>query len=258
MFRAAMLGFVLAAGPPTGGSPPRATRTVESAAGFSTAVISHVNRVLGSERLPVARGAIVQPGVFITVGLERLHVFDREVSRLEAGRLSDTTIAGECVSKCPAAFFDVFQDTWLRLAVESSSLAVEIPERVLFAVDSRLPVQTLLQLAYAASESRPIQPPSLGLLISGAGSELRLLRFYLIPPQGLDLQQGSAALGLTVEFGPTGYTAFASDSELARHHKMRTLKALSAFCSGPRSAIRARKPSSSYPTKRSRWMAWSS
>ncbi|MCX4243702.1 hypothetical protein [Paraliomyxa miuraensis] len=188
--------------------------------GFSTIVINHVNDVLGTEQLPVADGGGLEPGMFVTATLEQVQIYDHAVAPLQQGRLADSTIAAECDSGCPAAFYDAFQRTWLESAVESSAFAVEIPARVLLAVHRDLPASTLLQIAYAASETRPVQPPQLSLLVNNTRGSLRAKTFFLVPPRGLELRQGSAALGLTIRVGGGTVHVSATDPRFAREHQV--------------------------------------
>lgn len=188
--------------------------------GFTTVVVNHVNDAMGTEQLPVADGGGVEPGVFVTVTLDELQIFDRGVAPLQQGRLVDTTIAAECHSGCPAAFFDAFQRSWLESAVESTAFAVEIPSRVLLAVHRDLPASTLLQVAYAAAETRPVQPPQLALLVNNPRGSLRAKTFFLVPPRGLELRQGSAALGLTIRVGAGKVHVSATDPRFAREHEI--------------------------------------
>ncbi|MCA9710877.1 MAG: hypothetical protein KDK70_33855, partial [Myxococcales bacterium] len=183
---------------------------VERLQGFSTVVVNHVNEVLGTENLPVASGGGLEPGVLVTVGLDQVQIFDRRVAALQGGQLVDTTIAAECESGCPAVLYDAFARSWLEAAVESTAFAVEIPQRVLLAVHRELPARTLLQAAYAASETRPGQPPQLALLVNDTRGSLRAQPFFLVPPRGLVMRQGSAALGLTVEVSPGVYRVSAT------------------------------------------------
>lgn len=190
--------------------------------GFSTVLLNHVSKALGTDNLPNAVGLPVEPGVFVTVTADRVQIFDQDVVELSQGRLADTTAADECRSACPAAFFDAFQQSWLEAAIESTVHAVEIPQRVLIAAHSETPAQTMLALAYAAAESRPVSPPSMHLVVSSSRGGLRAQPFFLVPPQGLELRQGSAALGLTVKVSQGTYTVTATDPQFVREHRVRT------------------------------------
>ena len=210
-------------------SDPQRPAEFERLQGFSTVVVNHVNDTLGTDKLPVANGGGVEPGMLVTVGMERLQIFDHDVAKLSAGRVSDTTIAAECSSGCPATLYDAFQRSWLEAAVESTAFAVEIPQRVLLAVHRDLPADSLLQIAYAVAETRPVQPPQLALLVNNARGSLRARSFFLVPPQGLELRQGSAALGLTVEVSPGRYRVSATDPRYARQHEATTPAMLEAL-----------------------------
>ena len=124
--------------------------------GFITVVVNHVNDVLGTENLPVADGGGVEAGVFVTATMDEVQIFDRPAAGLQQGRVADPTIAAECISGCPAVLYDAFQRAWLEAAIESTTFTVDIPARVVLAVHHDLPAQTLLQIAYAAAETRPV------------------------------------------------------------------------------------------------------
>ncbi len=218
--------LVLAA--PAGDSAP-AYDPIERLSGFSSVVSNHVERVLGSANLPTGNGAAVDPGMFVTIGLDKMHVFDHESLPLNQGRIAERTVAPECRSKCPAALFDAFQYEWLRLQVESASMATRVPTVVHLAAHARLPATTLIEVAYAAAETRPVVPPRLSVLVAMPGRGLRSLPVHLLPPEGLELQQGSAGLGLTIELGHDKYRvraadpAFAKEARLQRLSQVRTL-----------------------------------
>ena len=213
---------------------------LERLQGFTTVVVNHVNDAMGSDQLPTADGGGIEAGMLVTATLDRVEVFDRRVAPLQQGRVVDTTIAAECRSSCPAVLYDAFGRSWLESAVESSTFAVEIPTRVLLAVHRDLPAATFLQVAYAAAETRPVQPPQLVLLVNNARSSLRGLRFFLVPPRGLELRQGSAALGLTIKISPGQYHVTATDPRYARDHEVSAL--------GPLGAL-AREIKKRYPSK---------
>lgn len=233
----ALAGLVALLGPqvraqPAKQSTPAATSArdpLERLQGFTTVVVNHVNDTLGTENLPVASGGGVEPGVFVTVSLDEVQIFDQRVAELSQGKAADATIAAECESGCPAAFYDAFGRSWLEAAVESTAFAVEIPTRVLLAVHRELPAATLLQLAYAAAETRPVQPPQLALLVNDTRGSLRALSFFLVPPRGLELRQGSAALGLTIRVAPGKYGVTATDRQYAREHHVAALGPLQAL-----------------------------
>ncbi len=210
--------------------PPEDTpsRQFERLQGFNTVVINHVNDALGTELLPVANGGGIEPGIFVTVTMDRVQIFDVDVVPMSQGRVRDETIAAECASECPAVLFDAFARGWLEAAVESTTFAVEIPQRVLLAVHRELPASTLLQVAYAAAETRPVQPPQLSLLVNNTQGNLQAKTFFLVPPKGLALRQGSAALGLTIKIAPGKYRVSATDPRYAREHEATTKAKLNA------------------------------
>ena len=222
-----LLGALVA--PPSGQQPTStdiAGGTFERLQGFSTVVINHVNDNLGTENLPNAVGVPVEPGVFVTMRMDRLQIFDRDVQTLNQGSLTDGTIAAECKSGCPAALFDAFQESWLELAIEATAHTVEIPTRVLFATHENIPARTLVAAAYAAAETRPVSAPALSLLVNSSRGGLRAQPFFLVPPRGLELRQGSAALGLTVRMDGTGFRVQATDPRYAREHRAKNLQQL--------------------------------
>ena len=225
------------AAPTTGGSE---RARLERLQGFTTVVVNHVDDAMGGDQLPTADGGGIEAGMFVTATLEGVQIFDRSVATLQAGRVADATIAAECQRGCPAVLYDAFGRSWLEAAVESTSFAVEIPTRVLVAAHRDLPAATLLQVAYAAAETRPVQPPQLALLVSTTRGSLRALTFFLVPPRGLQLRQGSAALGLTIEVAPGRYRVTATDPRYARENELGGL--------GPLRAL-ARELKKRYPSK---------
>jgi hypothetical protein len=241
---AASVSLWLAARPghaePSPPSPSAQRGQLERLQGFTTVVVNHVNDAMGTELLPVAEGGGVETGVLVTVTMDALQIFDQDAAALKEGRPVDPTIAAECASGCPAAFYDAFGRSWLAAAVESTAFAVEIPSRVLLAAHRELPAATLLQVAYAAAETRPVQPPQLALLVNNTRGSLRAQPFFLVPPRGLELRQGSAALGLTIEVSPGRYSVSATDPRYARDHQVTGL--------GPLRAL-ARELKKRYPSK---------
>lgn len=196
-------------------------------AGFDSIVLNQVNRAMGTENLPAARGRTIDTGLFVTLAPDRMQIFDRDAAPLQGGRLTDTTVAPECRSGCSAAFYDAFQERWLGLAVESAALGIGIPTHVLFAAHAALPVATLLDAAYAAAETRPVQPPTLSLAVNSAGRGLQAIAFHLLPPEGIEIRQGAgAALGLSIAFGGGTYRVSANDPDFAVERSVRSLRAL--------------------------------
>ena len=205
---------------------PAPTQGFEELRGFSTVVINHINAVLGTENLPSGVGVPMEPGMLVTMTGDRMQVFDHDVVGLQGGVLTDTTVAEECRSKCPAAFFDAFQQAWVEHAVEASTFGVEIPTRVLFAVNHQTPAVTLVQAAYAAAETRPVNPPALSVLVNSEKAGLRAAPFFLLPPTGLEMRPGSAALGLTIFLEPGSYTVTAADTRYASERRATDLTKL--------------------------------
>ncbi len=193
-----------------------ATLTLDRITSFPNVVVNHVNTSIGTESLPVGNGQTVEPGVFVTIGMNKLQVFDHDTATLQSGLVTDGTVAEECRSGCPAVLFDAFQYEWLKMAVEASYLDIDIATRVLFAAQADVPAQTLLMSAYAAAETRPGAVPTLSILVNMAGRGLRSQPVFLLPPEGLELQQGSAALGLTIEFDREQFKITGTDASLGR------------------------------------------
>lgn len=215
-------------GPPKPAPPPQPQSTFETLRGFNTVVVKHLNRVLGTENLPVDRGNPVEPGMLVTVTPQRAMVFDRNVATLDRGRPTGTA-SPNCKSRCAASLFDGFQRAWLNLAIEGSALRLEMPTRVLIGADAQLPARTLIEVAYAAGESRPVQPPTYYLMVNGRNAGLRALPFYLAPPAGLRVPTGAQPLGLTISFGKGQWTVTAVDSQFQRRLTAASLAQLKKF-----------------------------
>ncbi|MGH1341393.1 MAG: hypothetical protein ACRBN8_07580 [Nannocystales bacterium] len=208
---------------PSTDPPGGASVSLERITNFSNVVVNHINGSIGTEALPQGSGLAVDPGVFVTIGRNKLQVFDREVAVLQDGLVTDGTVAQECKSGCPAVLFDAFQYEWLKMAVESSYLDIDIATRVAFAAATDVPAQTLLMSAYAAAETRPGAVPTVSILVNMAGRGLRAQPVFLLPPEGLKLQQGSAALGLTIEFDAETFIVSGSDATLGRGKRGKSL-----------------------------------
>ncbi|RMG93664.1 MAG: hypothetical protein D6705_17925 [Deltaproteobacteria bacterium] len=218
---ASFASFLLAVsvGLSSGAPDPQARATAagyEQLRGFATVLVTHLNRALGTEHLPPFVGAPVTPGLIVTADPSRVQLFDRFAVPLSAGRVSPPEPSPECASKCPKILFDTFRRWWFELGVESRTHAVEVPDVVLIGAHRDLPAQTLTQIAYAASESRPIQPPRLMLLTHGGPAGVRGIPFYLVRPGGLTLPPNSAALGLTVTIEPGRFVVTAAARSFGR------------------------------------------
>jgi hypothetical protein len=128
----------------------------------------------------------------------------------------DRTAAAACKSGCPAVFFNAFARSWEKLSYEAAGLVLEVPARVLVAAHAELPALTLVEVAYAAAETRPVQPPYIYLLLNGGRAGLRAQPVYLVPPEGLTLERRLAVLGLTVRTTGGRYTVTAADPRFGR------------------------------------------
>jgi hypothetical protein len=221
LLAALLLGPAKTVSQPTG-------RTFDRTPGFTSIVLGQLGSTIGLDVLPDGDGAALEPGMFVTIGLEHVWMFDREIAQLALGQLRDRTMANECARRCPASLFDAFQAEWLALAIEATQRSVEIPSRVAIAAHNRLPAYTLLETVYAVASSRPLRPPELVLVIGGQARGLRGQPFFVLPPQGLELGQGSAALGLQVHFGRTQWRIRAEDPQFVRELKAESTARLGA------------------------------
>lgn len=194
---ALLLSTWLAAGP--------ATVTLAAAApapaGFDGVVLTQVNALFGSENLPQASGTSVQSGATITVSAQQLLIYDEKLADLEAGRLPAGPASRECKSGCQQLLWVALRRMWLQALEEAQRFSLEVPGRVCLAVEASVPAETLVELAYAAAETRPGQPPSFSLLVNGGNAGLRARDFLLLPPGGLRVAPGDGALGLRVVLG---------------------------------------------------------
>ena len=173
----------------------------ETLQGFDTVLLTQINAIFGSESLPVANGSAVQPGIYVTASKQQLLIFDEKVLDLQDGALPPGPASRECKSGCQASLWAAFRKVWLRSLEEAQLYSLEIPLRVLIAAQASLPAKTLVELAYAAAETRPGAPPFFSLLVNGGNAGLRARSFYLLPPGGLRVAPGDRALGLRVSLG---------------------------------------------------------
>lgn len=228
----ALLGTTLLVAPPAApdaaGMRDDGPRGFERLPGFATIVMSHVGASLGLGVLPGAEGFALEPGLLITLGLDRVQVFDRDIARLQDGRIQDTVAAPACARRCPISLFDAFQAEWLSLAIEGSERSIGLPNSLVIAAHGRVPASTLLATAYAAASARPLRPPTLALVLGSSGRGLRGQPFSLLPPQGLELGQGSAALGLQLAFTHGCYELGAEDPSAVRSLRTDNLASLRA------------------------------
>lgn len=173
-------------------------KTYEQLDGFAGVVVKQINKVIGTDRLPAANGFPVEPGMYLTLGSNQMTIFDRVGATTAGGVPQDTTVAAECKSGCSRAFYDSLRRTWLDLRNEGAAIGDDMPNRVLIAAEATLPARAVVDLAYAAAESRPVQVPSLYLLLNAGPGGLRARNFYLVPPGGLRLSPGTNALGFKI------------------------------------------------------------
>ncbi len=176
----------------------------EQRKGYDTVLINRINTEIGTTRLPMAMGHPIEPGVFVTLSMRSAAIFDHAISELDAGVLADKTLSKVCMGRCSAAFYSAFRRSWLQLSNESAAIDVELPTRILFATDAQLPAATLIDAAYAASASHPVQPPISYLVLNAGRAGLRTRPFYLLPPRGLKNAEASQFLGLRVHVGHHG------------------------------------------------------
>jgi hypothetical protein len=197
----------------------RAQSSPEVLQGFDTILLTQINAIFGSERLPVANGGPVEPGIYVTVSPQQLLIFDAKVSDLQDGVVPPGPASRECKSGCKASLWSAFRAVWLRSLEEAQTFVLEVPVRVLFAAEASVPAKTLVELAYAAGETRPGSPPSFSLLVNGSNAGLRARNFHVLPPGGLRVSPGDGE-SFTISaahprFAPniegTGWKALASE-----------------------------------------------
>ena len=155
--------------PPSLGDLVRAQNTPEILQGFDTVLLTQINALFGSENLPVANGGPVEPGVYVTVSPQQLLIFDTKIADMQDGLVPPGPASRECKSGCKASLWSAFREVWLRSLEEAQTYVLEIPARVLFAAEASVPAKTLVELSYAAAETRPGEPPSFALLVNGRG-----------------------------------------------------------------------------------------
>jgi hypothetical protein len=179
----------------------RAQVSPEILQGFDTVLLTQINALFGSENLPIASGGPVEPGVYVTVSPQQLLIFDTKVGDLQAGAVPPGPASRECKSGCKALLWSAFRAMWLRSLEEAAALKLELPQRVLFAAEASVPAKTIVELAYAAAETRPGEPPAFALLVNGSNAGLRSRSFFLLPPGGIRVSPGDSVLGLRVTLG---------------------------------------------------------
>ena len=170
--------------------------------GLDTVILTQINELFGSERLPLANGTPVEPAIYAIVSPQQLLIFDQKISDLQDGALPTGPASRECKSGCQVVLWNGFRGAWLQVIEEAQSLAIEIPTRVTLGAEASVPASTLIEIAYAAAETRPGGiSPNLSLLVNGGNAGLRARPFYLLPPGGLRVSPGDNVLGLRVKLG---------------------------------------------------------
>lgn len=176
----------------------RAQAAPESLQGFETVVLAQLNAAFGSENLPQVNGAPVEPGIYLTVSPTALYMFDAEVTPLSGGLTPPGPASRECKSGCKQLLWAGFRRLWLQTLEEAQRLTLEVPTRVMFGAEASVPAKTIVELAYAAGETRPGVPPNFSLLVNGGNAGLRARPFYVLPPGGMRVAPGDNALGLRI------------------------------------------------------------
>jgi hypothetical protein len=195
--------LALLAQPPSKTSKPPAEPPAsgETLQGFDAILLTQINALFGSENLPLANGSPVEPGMYVTVSAQQALIFDTKIIDLQAGVVPPSAASRECKSGCKTSLWSPFRQMWLRALEEAQTYTLEIPARVLFAAEASVPAKTVIELAYAAAETRPSGPPNFSLLVNGGNAGLRARTFFLLPPGGLRVAPGDNALGLRIELG---------------------------------------------------------
>jgi hypothetical protein len=188
-------------GKPVAPAEPDPDAGGETLQGFDTILLTQINALFGSENLPLANGGPIEPGVYVSVSPQQVLIFDDKIIDLQAGVVPPGPASRECKSGCKSSLWSPFRQMWLRALEEALSYTLEVPTRVLFAAEASVPAKTIIELAYAAAETRPSGPPSFTLLVNGSNAGLRARTFYLLPPGGLRVAPGDNALALRVKLG---------------------------------------------------------
>jgi hypothetical protein len=209
------------------------TRSYEQLEGFVGIVVKQINKSFGTERLPAANGFPVEPGLYLTVGPNKMMIFDRVGTTLQGGQPADSTAASECKSGCSRAYFDPLRLVWLDLLNEGAAIGDEMPNRVLIGADAAIPGRSFVDAAYAAAESRPGSVPSMYILLNAGPGGLRARNFFLVPPGGLRLSGATNALGLRVIVkGGQQYEVSSADGRSVKKQTINSAQALGELLNG--------------------------
>lgn len=235
---AACLAVLAPARDVSGEAAPTTSRGFDRLPGFNAVVSAHVETSLGPDALPVGSGSPLERGLFVTIGLDRVWAYDLEVATMAGGVFAEKGGAPECAGHCPVSLFTAMRALWLSLAIESTQRTVEMPARLAVLAHRNVLARTMLQVVYATAASRPVRPPDLALVLAGAGRALQSQPFHVLPPDGLVLRQGSAALGLRIEFGRNRYVIDAADERYVQQASVADLARLKAVLA----AVKKRHP----------------
>ena len=184
--------------PPTFAELAMAQTEPETLQGFDSLLLTQINVLFGSENLPIANGTAPEPGMYLTLTSDQVLVFDQKIIDLQDSVVPPGPASRECKSGCKASLWSPLRRFWLQALEESQTYSLSMPSRVLFGAEASVEARTLIEVAYAAAETRPAQPPSMHLLVNGNNSGLRARPFYLLPPGGLRVSPGENALALRV------------------------------------------------------------
>ena len=184
--------------PPTFAELAMAQTEPETLQGFDSLLLTQINVLFGSENLPIANGTAPEPGMYLTLTSDQVLVFDQKIIDLQGSVVPPGPASRECQSGCKASLWSPLRRFWLQALEESQTYSLSMPSRVLFGAEASVEARTLIEVAYAAAETRPAQPPSMHLLVNGNNSGLRARPFYLLPPGGLRVSPGENALALRV------------------------------------------------------------
>lgn len=199
---------------------------------FTELVGTYADATLGPEALPRGTGQPLERALLLAIGTDKVWAFEREIGALQNRAFAERDGAPECAGRCPASLFLAMRSMWLSLAIESTQRTVEIPARVAVLAHREVPARTMLQAVYAAAASRPVRPPDLSLLLATEGRGLQSQPFHVLPPEGLELPQGSAALGLRIEFGLGRFHVDAADTRYVQESTVTDLKRVHALLLG--------------------------
>lgn len=184
--------------PPTFAELAMAQTEPDTLQGFDSLLLTQINVLFGSENLPIANGIAPQPGMYLTLTSDQVLVFDQKIIDLQDSVVPPGPASRECKSGCKASLWSPLRRFWLQALEESQTYSLGMPSRVLFGAEASVEARTLIEVAYAAAETRPAQPPSMHLLVNGNNAGLRSRPFYLLPPGGLRVSPGENALALRV------------------------------------------------------------